>query len=445
MDCEQRPTGTRNRTVKNMKPEWMLLGLLWMAAAMGCGGLNDCCFTGTLEDSADSPPPEATQGDGPPLPEAPVVPGTSEVPGPPVADDPSGLPSISTVKLEAHFTDVSKTKRDMEILDHAVRLVNDTPPDAEIRIALHSLTLNDLVDALIKAKQRGVRIQVAHDGEEKTSSDNSPGKLHSALGSSHRWCSHGGTAYGCISDSKEGILHSKLMLFSQTLDSSKKLQKNVVWLGSANMTWNTGSDSFNNTLTYYDDVELYESMRDRYFKDLWEQKGFSRNDYFDEKTSRGLFLSAASKTEIMASPEQDGDILMRLLERIQPDAECRLRLGQSFIYESRRNVVDKVVELRQAGCQVFVVSNNVDSSVRSSFKKAKINLRKNDVHDKNILIYARFDGSPLPRKIVVTGSHNWSVSANKHNDELLVKVENAALYDQHVLHFNAAYSTGSSY
>ena len=34
-----------------------------------------------------------------------------------------------------------------------------------------------------------------------------------------------------------------------------------------------------------------------------------------------------------------------------------------------------------------------------------------EVHDKTVLVRARFAGSSLPRRLVFTGSHNWTESA----------------------------------
>lgn len=49
--------------------------------------------------------------------------------------------------------------------------------------------------------------------------------------------------------------------------------------------------------------------------------------------------------------------------------------------------------------------------------------------------------APL-KKIVFTGSHNLTSSANDLNDELCVKIENPVVYDQFVDHFETEFKNG---
>jgi phosphatidylserine/phosphatidylglycerophosphate/cardiolipin synthase-like enzyme len=64
--------------------------------------------------------------------------------------------------------------------------------------------------------------------------------------------------------------------------------------------------------------------------------------------------------------------------------------------------------------------------------------------DKMVLVYSRYAGSSAYRKLVFTGSHNWTASANYENDELFVKVDSAAMYDAFYGHFNNNYNSGTS-
>lgn len=70
-------------------------------------------------------------------------------------------------------------------------------------------------------------------------------------------------------------------------------------------------------------------------------------------------------------------------------------------------------------------------------------MRKNKVHDKTIIVDARFAGSNQNRKLVFTGSHNWTYSANHRNDEIFVRLESADFYSSFYAHFNDAYNTGT--
>ena len=46
---------------------------------------------------------------------------------------------------------------------------------------------------------------------------------------------------------------------------------------------------------------------------------------------------------------------------------------------------------------------------------------------------------------MLAGSHNLTLSALRHNDELLIKVtDSQPMYDAFYTHFNDAYNTGSA-
>jgi phosphatidylserine/phosphatidylglycerophosphate/cardiolipin synthase-like enzyme len=92
--------------------------------------------------------------------------------------------------------------------------------------------------------------------------------------------------------------------------------------------------------------------------------------------------------------------------------------------------------------EVWVVGSSIQPTSLSKLKKAGIPVRKNEVHDKTILVHAKFAGSADNRHLVFTGSHNWTYSANYRNDELFVRLESEDLYKSYYAHFNDAYNTG---
>jgi phosphatidylserine/phosphatidylglycerophosphate/cardiolipin synthase-like enzyme len=359
----------------------------------------------------------------------------------------------SGVVIETHFTNPKKTEVDMTILDDLIRMIDDTPKDESIDLGIHSITVNAVAKAIIEAKNRGVKVRVAHNGEDFRSADGTPKALAAGLGAAHRFCgnveSKGGDVGGCISAQPSSIMHSKLVLFSKTKDATGKLQSSVSWFGSANLTFATGARTFNNTVTVYGDQELYARFERDYFAKLWSQTHVAGGDFYNAGKQRGLFSSAASHVSVYASPNQNGDFVLDRLALVEADAACRIRVSQAMIHGARKAIVDKLVSLKHGGCSVWVAGNDIDSAMLAELKHAGISVHENKIHDKMILVNAKYacgaDCKSAPhRKIVFTGSHNWTQSANETNDELFVKVDNARVYDAFQTHFNANYNSGKA-
>lgn len=351
--------------------------------------------------------------------------------------------TISGYPAWAHFTNPPAfAGDDRTILNEAIRLINDTPSGARIRAAIHSLSANGVATALINAKSRGVTVQVVEDGSDEFDGDTSPRDVHAALGANHVFCGQRvqGGNYGCITSDPTGIMHTKFYTFSQTKDPNGVLRSNVVWFGSANMTYATGSQTFNNTITIYGDLDLFNNFN-TYFGQLFNQNKYAGNDFYDAASGRGYW--ATSTARVYASPDQDGDLIYNRLNDIVADSTCRVRVAEAMIHDSRPVLVDLLVRLKQGGCGVWVVGSSIESTSLSKLKGAGIGVHQHDVHDKYILVYAKFADSTANRYLVFTGSHNWTVSANSKNDEIFVRVESQDFYTPYYNHFNDAYNTGT--
>lgn len=355
------------------------------------------------------------------------------------------------VRIETHFTDLRSTDKDMTILDDLVRMIRDTPKGESIRIAVHSITVNAVARAIIDAQTNGVHVYVAHNGEDFRSDDATPKALAAALGpASHRWCGDvavGGRVGGCISDGKSSIMHAKLVLFSKTKDATGAMRQWVSWFGSANMTFATGAKTYNNTVTVYGDRALYDRFDKGYFAKLWSEDHAPRNDFFDAASHRGYFGSSASGVTVYASPEQDGDLVLRRLAAVAPGKGCEIRVAQAMIHDARLALVERLAALKDGGCDVRVAGNGIESGALRALRRAGIPTAKNHLHDKLLLVHAKYAcgdhcDAAKSRKLVFTGSHNWTASANDLNDELLVKVEAPGVYEAYDAHFDAEFSSG---
>lgn len=353
------------------------------------------------------------------------------------------------VKIETTFTHPKGETKDMAILDELVRLIDDAQPGSSIDLAIHSITVNEVKDAIVRATKpaRNVKVRVVHNGEDFDSPDATPKGLAAALKpSEHKWCGNvdkGGKVGGCIASRPSSIMHSKLVLFSKTKDKTGAIRSNVSWFGSANMTFATGAKTFNNTVTVYGDKELYERFERGYFDRLWKEN----------HAGAPAIASSASHVSVTASPSGP-DLVLARLASVVPTAGCNVRVAQAMIHDGRRRLVERLVELKKGGCDVWVAANpnGADKAMIDLLQAGGIPVRKAHTHDKLVLVQAKIGcGSPQAckydkrRKVVFTGSHNWTTSANDLNDELFVRIEDDRTYDAFVGHFAAEYDGHSPF
>ncbi|WP_437894273.1 phospholipase D-like domain-containing protein [Sorangium sp. So ce124] len=353
----------------------------------------------------------------------------------------------------------------MTILDEVKRLIEGTPTGGTIHAAIYSLNVPIIAEELKKAKSRGVTVKIAMDGSapfkksgwRKDTSEvmdlaiaingHSPkGKkfeVDERITDMLKFCGDGkrGGNNGCITADSNGIMHTKFFTFSETTtpattqNPNGQLLPKVVWFGSANMTYETGAESFNNAITIYGDTDLFDGF-EKYFRHLFDEKPRT-NDYHETRSGRGVWLG--DMVHVDASPEQDSDLVLRQLKKILPNSDCRVHVEQNMIHDSRSDLITKLISLKAQGCKVRVVVKNIDKRSKERLQEKHIPVHEKKVHDKIILIKARFDDSPTPRHLVFTGSHNWTRKANNANDEILVRVESQTIYQAYREHFRKAY------
>ncbi|WP_152364083.1 phospholipase D-like domain-containing protein [Microlunatus speluncae] len=357
--------------------------------------------------------------------------------------------TIDQTRVDLVFNDPVANGEDRAQLNKLVSLFDGAPAGSSVRIALYSITANFVYDAIARAVARGVEVYAVHNGEDQKSTDDSPKALANLLGSRHHWCDHGSAtlAYGggCLSNSNTGLMHMKYILFSRTKDASGTARDWVTWVSSANMTYASGANLFNNTFVFYGDKTLYDGFANEIWTPQWNEVTYPGNDFYVASGPRGTFGSENSNTTVYASPEQNTDLVLNRLSYVNPDADCRIRVMQASINDTRIDVVNALVGLKQGGCKVWVSVGAIHANALAAFKAAGIPVRKSPVHDKLFLISAKYADSAAPRSVVLTGSHNLTLSALRHNDELLIKItDSQPMYDAFYTHFNDAYNTGSA-
>lgn len=128
----------------------------------------------------------------------------------------------------------------------------------ELLVAVYAFTHDELANALVQAKKRGVTVQVVIDREFDAGNDRSKGKFFEAQKIPLRRLS-GLRPAG--QDKDAGLMHQKFAV----------IDRRIVFTGSYNWTRSADSSNDENLLLFRDAGPLAEEYR-KAFLNLWERK-----------------------------------------------------------------------------------------------------------------------------------------------------------------------------
>jgi phosphatidylserine/phosphatidylglycerophosphate/cardiolipin synthase-like enzyme len=128
----------------------------------------------------------------------------------------------------------------------------------ELLVAVYAFTSDDLASALVKAKKRGVVVQVVVDREFDRTNENSKGRFFDVEKIPVRRVSG---AAGKAGDKDTGLMHQKFAV----------VDRRVVFTGSYNWTQSADIRNDENLLMFRDASPLAEEYRKAFFR-LWERK-----------------------------------------------------------------------------------------------------------------------------------------------------------------------------
>ncbi|MEA2751177.1 MAG: hypothetical protein QOI41_5320 [Myxococcales bacterium] len=421
-----------------------LLSIVSAAASAACG--SDEQTTAPI-GAANGAPVDATQDDEEPAIPDPPEPAETTVPAAtPAAPIPLAAGCTAATTIAGHpawmfftrpddpCTGVKGSGLDSHALDELTRLIDSVPAGGRIDGHIFSISVDGVASALLTAQTRGVDVWISTDGAVGASTD--PAKTSFLDKLTHRVYCTSANRTSCVSTADSAISHTKLFVFSAATMPDGKTASDVVWLGSANQTYASGMRLFNNTVTIYGDNALFTKFRS-YLDDLYARR--TQSDYYDPASGRGHLLTDSA--DVYVSPEAETDLVVNRLDDITPDAKCEVRVLQASVRDSRLAVVSRLVTLKNGGCKITVVADTVEPQALAALKAAGIPVKKNAIHDKSFIVYAKYGADYAYR--VYTGSHNLSGGSAHSYDEIFVKLaaESGAqhsLYDAYVTHFDDA-------
>jgi len=267
----------------------------------------------------------------------------------------------------------------------------------QIDMAIYSLELDSVVDALRKAKDRGVEVRVV---TESKNADEQVERLRAA-------------GISVVLDNNSRLMHDKFVVFDRYR----------VWTGSYNFTYHG---------TYHNDenvVVLDSSKVARLFEEEFEEM-FSAG-LFGRTSPRGegqTFLVGDTKVEVYFSPDDD---VGKRLSRLIRNSSSRLRfmafsftsdpLGAAVMSAYHRGIdVRGVIERQQNDrwCEF--------EKFRTSGVNVRLDSNRSFMHHKVMVV----------DDAVVTGSYNFSKSAEEYNDENLLILHSPRLAKLYLAEFD---------
>jgi phosphatidylserine/phosphatidylglycerophosphate/cardiolipin synthase-like enzyme len=289
--------------------------------------------------------------------------------------------------FEIYFTDPANPAASQESggVEEAV-IASIDGARLSVDAAFYSLSLREVGNALLRARDRGVAVRVVME------SDNRERSVPQAL-------IDGGLPI--LGDRRESLMHDKFII----------IDRSEVWTGSMNFTVN-GSYDDNNNLLHLRSVKVAENYRTE-FEEMYTDDLFGPDSL--ASTPNPFLTVDGTDIETYFSP--DDNVAARLVELLGTAEQSIHFLAFSFTSD---NIAQVIRERADAGVTVMGVME--DAQVASNqgtefdlFVQAGLEVRRDgnpgQMHHKVIII---------DRKIVITGSYNFTGSAEDRNDENLV-------------------------
>ncbi|HSL30538.1 MAG TPA: phospholipase D-like domain-containing protein [Anaerolineales bacterium] len=270
-----------------------------------------------------------------------------------------------------------------------------------VDVAAYSLSLNSVRNALLRAHNRGTTVRVVMESENMDRSD--PQVMLEA-------------GIPIVGDENEGLMHDKFII----------IDRSEVWIGSMNFT-DGGAYDDNNNLMRIRSTKMAENYIQE-FEEMFLDGRFGDN-VAAETPNRTLTLDG-TRIDVYFSP--DDGVLEALVPVLEGAQESIYFMAYSF---TSNQLGDIVRQKAAAGIEVAGVMD--DEQIRSNqgteydpFRQADLDVRSDGIdglmHHKVFIV---------DESIVVTGSYNFSQSAEERNDENILIIYDPLIARQFMLEF----------
>ena len=274
-----------------------------------------------------------------------------------------------------------------------------------VDVAIYSLNLRSIRDALIRAHERGVQVRVVME------SDNMDGSAPQALIEA---------GIPVVGDRREGLMHDKFVV----------IDRSELWMGSMNFTY-SGTYEDNNNLIHFRSKKMAENYT-KEFEEMFIDDKFG--DHIAPETPNPVVTIDGTPIAVYFSP--DDGIALQLNELLNLADKSIHFLAFSFTTDEFGETIRQKAQngLTVAGVmEEEQVKSNVGTEY-DLFQQAGLDVlidgNEGQMHHKVIII---------DEQIVITGSYNFSRSAETRNDENLVVIDNEQIAGYFMQEFQRVY------
>ncbi len=338
--------------------------------------------------------------------------------------------------------------RHRRIINKVEEVINHAPPGSRIRMAQYLFDLDSTADALAAAYARGVIVQLLIDDYPISPQTQ---RMRQLLGTNKNAPSYVRRCVnGCMSSSTS-VMHAKFFLFSQS-----GVTQNISMVSSANPYTGNSSVSWNNMHILVGDLKLYNSL-DQYFTDMLPDR--DQPNYYRTTTSGQNKLYFFPRQAAKGSADVPMlDVLNHVRcrgvgEGYGKDGRTVVRIEQWGWSAARLDIARRVWALHDQGCKVSIIANKFNTSpkvfqvlLKRSYRYGQITFynaaidtngngkRDKYMHHKVLMVNGRWFGQN--KKVVYTGSANFTGTATLANNELIMRVIDDKTYDAYYGNFN---------
>ncbi len=286
---------------------------------------------------------------------------------------------------------------------------------SSIHIAVFEFNLTPVAEALIAAYQRGVDVRWVTDDEHGIEADEEENRGQFAMLED--------AGIEVRDDQRGALMHNKIWIFDGQ----------VVWTGSTNITQN-GIFRNNNNVLVLRSTRL-AGVFEREFEELW---GGAFGPSSPSTVGEQFVSVNGTPVQVLFAPEDE--VVSRLLPFVEGAQQSIRFMAFSFTHD---DLGAAILERAQNGVDVKGIFETRGSETEYSelprMYCANLSVRQDGnprtFHHKVIVIDER---------IVVTGSLNFSNSANESNDENVVIITNPAIAAEYLAEFDRRWAEASA-
>jgi len=324
------------------------------------------------------------------------------VAGPTATPIPNQALMVYTNTAELVYPDVPADRQPPQF--YQAFLADVAAATQSIDIAVFDLDLPELTEALVAAQQRGVTVRVAFDDENLEDA-----KVATAIGALED------AGVQVVSDQREPFMHQKIGVFD----------KRIVWTGSWNMTFNDTYRNNNNMLRIENRAMAADYTR--------EVDQFIAGDFGTKKTGNAPFETVTlpdGSLDYYFSPKDKSNAL--IVEAIN-QARTQVRF-MAFSYTDDA-IGQAMIAAHARGLSVAGVMERQNAKgIGSEFailEDGGVDILSDGncyiMHHKTMII---------DDNVVITGSYNFTKSAEQSNDENLLIIRSPQLAAQYLAEYD---------